>query len=127
PQVVNTTGVTMPLTNIRTKRGSGYPVTGAHCTWDNAVLHHHHVKSDDLHRLKYARGDANGADNAKRRIGSPAYLAANRNDVQDLSLVALRPKVRAIEAALRALPGVSEAEAATWHWFNAFRAAQSAD
>lgn len=120
PVIVNAAGEAMPLDNVMSRRGSGYPVKGRHCTWENAVLHHHHVKSDDLHRLKHARGDANGANNAKREIGSPEYIAANRNEAEDLSLVAFRPRVRGIEEGLRALPGVAEAEAEARQWFADF-------
>ena len=126
PVIVNAAGVAMPVENVMSRHRSGYPVKGVHCTWDNAVIHHHHVKSDDLHRLKHARGDANGANNAKREIGSPEYHAANRNEAEDLSLVAFRPRVRLIEAELRALPGVAEAEAEAWEWFVGF-AAREAD
>ena len=66
------------------------------------------------------RGDANGANNAKREFGSPEYIAANRNEAQDLSLVTFRPRVRGFEAELRALPGVADAEAEARQWFADF-------
>jgi hypothetical protein len=117
PKVVNTAGVDMPLLTLTVPRGSGYAVAPHQVSWENASLHHHHVKSDDLHRMKHARGDANGRGNAKRRIGSAFYQYANRNDAVCTSLVELRPRVRIWEERLRSIPGVVEAEAAAWAWF----------
>lgn len=112
PVVVNCAGTPMPVDALMTKRNSGYPTVGAdQCTWANASLHHHHVKSDDLQWLKYARGDANGRSNAKRMVGSDHYFLVNRNEVQNDTLVQLRPKVAPIEAMIRALPNVPMLEA----------------
>lgn len=119
PKVVNTAGVEMPLKTLLSKLGSGYAVGPEQVTWDNACLHHHHVKSDDLHLMKHARGDANGRKNTKRVIGSDFYHYADRNDVHSKSLVRLRPRVQRWETRLRAIPGVPEAEAAAWGWFRA--------
>lgn len=119
PKVVNAAGVDMPVEKLLSLRGSDYEVAAHHLTWENACLHHHHVKSDDLHRLKRARGDANGRRNGKRKIGSDFYNASNRNDAESLSLVELRPEVRVWEDRLRAIPGVAEVEAAAWDWFRA--------
>lgn len=117
PVVVNTAGVPMPVDAMMSRRKSGYPVEAAQCTWANASLHHHHVKSDDLHLLKHARGDANGRKNKKRVIGSDFYNLANRNEVESKSLVRFRPQVAAIEAQIRGLPRVAELEAAAMAWF----------
>ncbi len=119
PTVVNAAGVGMPIKTLLSKLGSGYAVAPDQLTWDNACLHHHHVKSDDLHVMKHARGDANGRKNAKRVIGSDFYRYADRNDVHSKSLVRFRPKVQRREEKLRAIPGVVEAEARAWDWFRA--------
>ncbi len=119
PKVVNAAGVDLPTDLLKTRRGSGYTVGPHQVTWANACLHHHHVKSDDLHQLKHARGDANGRNNAKRRIGSAFYAYANRNEAESTSLLGLRRRVRRMEARLRAVPGVIEAEAEAWAWFRA--------
>ena len=119
PKVVNTAGVEMPVKTLLSKLGSGYAVGPEQVTWENACLHHHHVKSDDLHLMKHARGDANGRKNSKRVIGSDFYHYADRNDVHSKSLVRLRPRVQRWEARLRAIAGVVEAEAAAWSWFRA--------
>lgn len=117
PKVVNTAGVDMPVEKLRTRAGSGYAVGAHQLTWDNACLHHHHVKSDDLHLLKHARGDANGRSNAKRILGGAFYQHANRNEAESTSLLGLRRRVRRWEARLRAVPGVAELEAGAWAWF----------
>jgi Glycosyl transferase family 2 len=119
PKVVNTAGVDMPVAKLLSHSGSGYAVAQHQVTWLNACLHHHHVKSDDLHILKHARGDANGRNNAKRLIGSDVYIRANRNEAESKSLVSLRRRIRRWEQRLRAVPGVVEAEAAAWSWFRA--------
>lgn len=119
PKVVNTAGVDLPVEKLKTRTGSGYAVGPHQVTWANACLHHHHVKSDDLHKLKHARGDATGRNTYKRRIGSSFYNHANRNEAEPTSLLGLRRRVRRMEARLRAIPGVLEAEAADWAWFRA--------
>ncbi len=119
PAVVNTAGTPMPIDALMSRRKSGYKVEAAHCTWANACLHHHHVKSDDLHLLKHARGDANGRKNKKRVIGSSFYRLVNRNEVESTSLVGFRPAVEPIEAQIRALPRVTQLEAAALAWFRA--------
>ena len=119
PRIVNAAGVDLPIDSVVRRRGSGYQVTTAQCTWTNACLHHHHVKSDDLHRAKHARGDANGRNNAKREIGSAHYLASDRNEGHDASIQHLRPRARRFEAKLRAIPGLADVEANALNQFRA--------
>jgi hypothetical protein len=119
PVVVNTAGLPMPVDALMSKRKSGYPVEAAHCTWAHASLHHHHVKSDDLHLLKHARGDANGRKNKKRVIGSDFYRLVDRNEVESKSLVRFRAQVTPIEAQIRGLPQIAALEAAAMAWFQA--------
>lgn len=106
PLAVNTAGTLMPTDAMMQERGSGYAAATAQCTWENACLHHHHVKSDDLHRLKHARGDANGRNNKKRRIGSGFYRQVDLNDVEDTSISHYRAARRAWEDRLRSIPGL---------------------
>lgn len=119
PVVVNTAGVPMPVDALMSKRKSGYLVDAAQCTWAHASLHHHHVKSDDLHLMKHARGDANGRKNKKRVIGSDFYRLVDRNEVESKSLLRFRPQVIPIEAQIRALPDVARLEAEAMAWFQA--------
>jgi hypothetical protein len=117
PVVVNTAGVPMPVDALMSKRKSGYPVEAGHCTWAHASLHHHHVKSDDLHLLKHARGDANGRKNTKRVIGSDFYRLVDRNEVESKSLLRFRAEVTPIETQIRGLPQIAALEAAAMAWF----------
>lgn len=117
PVVINAAGVPMPIEALMSRRKSGYKVNAAQCGWANACLHHHHVKSDDLHYLKHARGDANGRKNKKRVIGSSFYQLVNRNEVESTSLVEVRPAVKPIEAQIRALPEIAQLEASALAWF----------
>lgn len=112
PVAVNSAGVALSTDAMMQDRGSGYAPVAAQCTWENAALHHHHVKSDDLHRLKHARGDANGRNNRKRRIGSGFYRQVDLNEVEDHTIAHYRPAREAWENRLRAIPGVAELEAA---------------
>jgi hypothetical protein len=119
PLVLNTAGVEMPVEKLKVRAGSGYAVEAHHLTWKHALIHHHHVKSNDLHAMKHARGDANGRTNSKRLIGSEFYKQADRNETTSTSLLGLRRRVRRWEERLRSVPGVVEAEAAAWDWFRA--------
>lgn len=117
PRIVNSAGVAMPVDALLSRRKSNFLVEPAQCSWENACLHHHHVKSDDLHLLKHARGDANGRKNSKRLIGSDYYSMANRNEVESKSLLRFRPQVTPYETQIRGLPGVMALEAAALVWF----------
>ena len=86
PIALNTEGQPLPIETLLKERGSGYAASAEQCTWANACLHHHHVKSDDLHRLKHARVDANGRNNKRRRIGSGFYRQVNLNEMEDTSI-----------------------------------------
>lgn len=119
PVALNTEGQPLPVDAMLQERGSGYAAAAGQCTWANACLHHHHVKSDDLHRLKHARGDANGRNNRKRRIGSGFYRQVNLNEVQDHSIAHYRAAREAIEARIRAIPGVRDLEQAAFDRFQA--------
>lgn len=111
PLIVNAVGTPMPVDRINDRRGSGYLAQPQHCTWEGACLHHHHVRSADLHLAKIARGDANGRSNAKRHFGSAFHRAVNRNEVLDTSLDHYRAERLRWEARIRAVPGVTRIEA----------------
>lgn len=119
PVALNTEGQPLPIDSIMKERGSGYAAEAAQCTWENACLHHHHVKSDDLHQLKHARGDANGRNNRKRRIGSGFYRQVNLNEVEDTSISFYRTARLAWEERFRAIPGLAALEDAAMSSFRA--------
>ncbi|MGA1179842.1 MAG: glycosyltransferase family 2 protein [Marivivens sp.] len=115
---VNTVGTALDPHPMMQKRGSGFRLARENVTWENASLHHHHVKSDDLHLVKFSRGDANGRKNAKRVIGSEYYKKADRNDVECTTMLAYRPAAREIEAEFRAHSEIKEIEDSALAWFS---------
>ncbi len=89
-----------------------------------AVVNHYATRSTDVFLLKNDRGRGMGPPSDKYHLGSKWHRIANRNDVQDRSILARWPEVAAELARLRALPGVAQAEAACRDWFTATRAAR---
>lgn len=87
-----------------------------------AVINHYAIRSTDVFLLKHDRGGGMGPLSNKYRLGSKWHRHANRNEVQDRSILRRWPEVAAELARLRALPGVSAAEAACRDWFLANRA-----
>ncbi|EAR52435.1 hypothetical protein OG2516_08157 [Oceanicola granulosus HTCC2516] len=89
---------------------------------DHACINHYGVKSPDLFSLKRARGRGENTSGAgKYRVGSQWHRRANRNDVEDTSILRHRPATDAALAELRALPGVAAAEAACRAWLDTAR------
>jgi hypothetical protein len=86
-----------------------------------AVINHYAVRSTDVFLLKDARGRGMGPPSGKYRLGSKWHTRANRNEVQDRTILARWPDVAEELARLRALPGVARTEAACRDWFQAAR------
>lgn len=82
-----------------------------------AVVNHYAIRSTDSFRLRQARGRGMGAPWLKYVPGSMWHRRANRNEVQDRSILRRWPETEAEIARLRALPGVAAAEAACHAWF----------
>ena len=76
-----------------------------------ARINHYAIRSTDTFVARAKRGDGQGKSAGKYRIGSLWHRKANRNDVEDLSMLRHWPATEAGIEALRALPGVAEAEA----------------
>lgn len=87
-----------------------------------ATIHHYAIRSEDVFRLKSLRGDGQGKDGAKYRVGGRWHRIANRNEAEDRSALRLWPATQAEMARLRALPGVAPAESATLAAFDTARA-----
>lgn len=116
-RVANAVGREMPHKNILTKRGSGYPIEDITlATWDNSRLHHYHVRPDELHRAKFARGDANGRRKKKRLIGSEYYNSANRNEAEDTSILFYAEQTEQLMRQMREVDGVREMERESIDW-----------
>lgn len=90
-----------------------------------AVVNHYATRSTDVFLLKSDRGRGMGPPFDKYRTGSKWHRHTNRNEAEDRSILRRWPEVEAELARLRALPGVSAAEAACRDWFIAARAQRS--
>ena len=87
-----------------------------------AVINHYATRSTDVFLLKHDRGRGMGPPSDKYRPGSKWHRHANRNEVQDRTILRRWPETAAELARLRALPGVAQAEAACRAWFTEARA-----
>lgn len=92
-----------------------------HALRGTAVVNHYAIRSRDVFLLKNLRGRGTGPASNKYHLNSQWFRRANRNDVQDRSILNRWPEVATELARLRALPGVAEAEAACRDWFLATR------
>lgn len=86
-----------------------------------AQVNHYATRSTDVFLLKNDRGRGMGPPSDKYHLGSKWHRIANRNEAQDRSILARWPEVAAELARLRALPGVTDAEARCRDWFTAAR------
>jgi hypothetical protein len=86
-----------------------------------AVVNHYAIRSTDVFLLKNDRGRGWGPASDKYHLGSKWHARANRNQAQDRSILSRWPEVAAELARLRALPGVTQAEATCRDWFTAAR------
>lgn len=84
-----------------------------------AVVNHYATRSTDVFLLKNDRGRGMGPPSDKYHLGSKWHRIANRNEVQDRSILARWPEVAAELARLRAVPGIAEAETSCCDWFAA--------
>jgi hypothetical protein len=86
-----------------------------------AVVNHYATRSTDCFLMKDARGRGMGLPSDKYTLRSKWHRLANRNRVQDHSILRRWPEVEAELARLRALPGVAQAEATCRDWFHTSR------
>jgi hypothetical protein len=118
PLAVNGAGEPLSAVPLHGKPRSRYlPVETA--LRGGAVVNHYATRSTDVFLLKNDRGRGMGPPSDKYHLGSKWHGRANRNDVQDRSILRRWPEVAAELARLRALPGVAQAEAACRAWFTA--------
>ena len=85
------------------------------------VVNHYATRSTDTFLMKQARGRGMGPATNKYTRNSTWHRRANRNDVQDRSILRRWPEVAAELTRLRALPGITKAEADCHAWFTATR------
>jgi hypothetical protein len=89
-----------------------------------AQVNHYAIRSTDVFLLKNDRGRGMGPPSDKYHLGSKWHRIANRNEVQDRSILARWPEVAAELNRLRALPGIAQAEATCRDWFAAAKTAR---
>ena len=88
-----------------------------------AAINHYAVKSPDVFEMKRRRGRGeNIGGRSKYRVGSEWHRRANRNEIEDRTILRHWPATEAEMARLRALPGVAEIEARALRWFDTRRA-----
>lgn len=120
PLAVNTEGEPLSSAPLFRAPVSRYrPVDAA--LRGGTVVNHYATRSTDTFLMKDARGRGMGPPSDKYRLGSKWHRRANRNDVQDRSILRRWPEVDAELTRLRALPGVTKAEADCRAWFIATR------
>ena len=84
-----------------------------------AMINHYAIKSPEVFEMKRRRGRGeNVGGRSKYRVGSEWHRRANRNDVEDRSILRHWDATRAEMRRLRTLPGVSEIEARAVRWFD---------
>ncbi len=73
-----------------------------HMGWDGACINHYAVRSQDLFLLKNVRGDGIGSAHASRYfLHSRWHRAANRNEVEDTTILRHLPAMKAMMAQWR--------------------------
>lgn len=123
PRVISANGAPLDASPLMSdKHHSRYRPSDIALAPGRAVIHHYATRSEDVFRLKSLRGDGQGKDGAKYKVGGRWHRIANRNEAEDRSALRLWPATQAEIARLRALPGVAQAEAATLAAFDTARA-----
>ena len=110
PLAVNTAGEPLSSAPLFGQPVSRYrPIDAA--LRGGTVVNHYATRSTDTFLMKQARGRGMGPASNKYTRNSTWHRRANRNDVQDRSILRRWPEVAAELTRLRALPGVAQAEA----------------
>jgi hypothetical protein len=116
PLAVNTAGEPLSSVQLLGEPVARYqPIRAA--LRGGTFVNHYATRSTDVFRLKDVRGRGMGPPSDKYRLNSAWHSRANRNEVQDRSILSRWPETEAELARLRALPGVAKAEAACQAWF----------
>ncbi len=104
--VKNTAGVEINDASLKTARKSRYKAKFKHITFQNAVINHYALKSDDLYMMKNDRGDGQALAHSKYFLNSMFYLRYNRNEAENRDILALWPQVQAKMEDLAADPEI---------------------
>ncbi|SLN22971.1 glycosyltransferase family 2 protein [Roseisalinus antarcticus] len=129
PRLTNAAGEPLKTDNLFSDvpRVRFFPVARAYRP-DHACINHYGVKSPDVFTMKRGRGRGENTKGAgKYRLGSEWHRRANRNEVEDRSILRHLSATETEMNRLRALPGVAEAEAMCQTWFDAARRGEPAE
>ena len=118
PRVVNPDGIPLKSASLYQERSSRFRPHDLAATNSTARINHYAVKSRDLFMMKNDRGDGQGkTGETKYHLGSNWHRSANKNDVEDRTILRHWPQTQARLDALRADPAISAAENACFDWF----------
>ncbi len=124
PVVVNPDGAPLNPASLYQHRSSRFRPRDLAATNSTARINHYAVKSRDLFLMKNDRGDGQGkTGETKYHLGSNWHRSANKNDVEDRSILRHWPATQARLAALRADPATASAENSCFDWFNTRKSA----
>ncbi len=118
PVVVNPDGADLGNAALSRDRASRFRPYGRAASARTAAINHYAVKSDDLFLMKNDRGDGQGKlANAKYHLGSKWHHQADRNEIQDTSILRHWPATERMLADMRADPAVARLEQECFDWF----------
>lgn len=124
PVVVNPDGVALKSASLYQERSSRFRPHDLAATNATARINHYAVKSRDLFMMKNDRGDGQGkTGETKYHLGSNWHRSANKNDVEDRTILRHWPDTQARLAVMRADPAISAAENACFDWFTSRKSA----
>ena len=124
PVVVNPDGTQLKSASLYQDRSSRFRPHDLAATNSTARINHYAVKSRDLFMMKNDRGDGQGkTGETKYQLGSNWHRSANKNDIEDRTILRHWPDTQARLTALRADPAIATAENACFDWFSARKSA----
>lgn len=124
PTVLSPDGEELSNSSLYQAKSARFRPHDVACRTRRARLNHYAVKSQDLFLMKNDRGNGQGTiDGRKYHLGSRWHRIANRNEVEDTTILRHWPDTQARLTALRTDPAIAAAETACQDWFTARRAA----
>lgn len=124
PVVVNPDGIPLNAASLYQDRSSRFRPHDLAAINATARINHYAVKSRDLFMMKNDRGDGQGKQGeTKYHLGSNWHRSANKNDVEDRTILRHWPETEARLMTLRQDPGIAAAEQACFDWFTARKSA----
>lgn len=113
PQVVSASGAALdPAPLLSRRHHARYRPFELSLKPGPARINHYAIRSSDTFAARARRGDGQGKVTGKYRLGSRWHRIANRNEIEDTTMLAHWPATCAELTRLRALPGVLARETA---------------